>query len=51
MFLLNEFPDVEADKIGKRKTIPIVAGRAKAGRIYLAGTVELLASGYLLSRY
>jgi len=39
--LLNEFPDVEADKIGKRKTIPIVAGRAKAGRIYLAGTVAV----------
>lgn len=39
--LLNEFPDVEADKIGHRKTLPIVLGRAKAGWIYLAGTVAV----------
>jgi len=41
--LLNEFPDVEADKIGKRKTIPIVLGRAKASWIYLAGTMSVYA--------
>jgi len=39
--LLNEFPDVEADRIGLRKTIPIVLGRAKARWIYLAGTVSV----------
>jgi 1,4-dihydroxy-2-naphthoate octaprenyltransferase len=39
--LLNEFPDVEADKIGHRKTLPIVLGRAKASWIYLAGTVAV----------
>jgi 1,4-dihydroxy-2-naphthoate octaprenyltransferase len=39
--LLNEFPDVEADKIGKRKTIPIVVGRTKASWIYLAGTITV----------
>jgi 1,4-dihydroxy-2-naphthoate octaprenyltransferase len=39
--LLNEFPDVEADKIGHRKTLPIVLGRAKASWLYLAGTVAV----------
>src|SRR5512136_1926950 len=39
--LLNEFPDVEADMIGHRKTLPIVLGRAKASWIYLAGTVAV----------
>jgi len=39
--LLNEFPDVEADKVGKRKTIPIVLGRAKASWIYLAGAITV----------
>jgi 1,4-dihydroxy-2-naphthoate octaprenyltransferase len=41
--ILNEFPDVEADKIGKRKTIPIVVGRARASWIYLACTVAIYA--------
>jgi len=41
--LLNEFPDVEADKVGKRKTIPIVLGRAKASWIYLAGAMSVYA--------
>jgi 1,4-dihydroxy-2-naphthoate octaprenyltransferase len=41
--LLNEFPDVEADKVGKRKTIPIVLGRAKASWIYLAGAITVYA--------
>jgi 1,4-dihydroxy-2-naphthoate octaprenyltransferase len=39
--LLNEFPDVEADKVGKRKTIPIVLGRVKASWIYLAGALTV----------
>ena len=39
--LLNEFPDVEADKIGHRKTLPIVLGRAKGSWVYLAGTVAV----------
>jgi 1,4-dihydroxy-2-naphthoate octaprenyltransferase len=41
--LLNEFPDVEADRMGKRKTIPIVLGRTKASWIYLAGAVSVYA--------
>jgi len=34
LLLLNEFPDVEADKIGNRKTLPITAGLKQAGRVY-----------------
>jgi len=41
--LLNEFPDIEADKIGHRKTIPIVLGRTKASWVYLAGTMSVYA--------
>jgi 1,4-dihydroxy-2-naphthoate octaprenyltransferase len=36
--LLNEFPDVEADKTGGDKTLPIIMGRPKAAWLYLAGT-------------
>ena len=34
LLLLNEFPDVEADKIGNRKTMPITIGRKNAAIIY-----------------
>jgi 1,4-dihydroxy-2-naphthoate octaprenyltransferase len=36
--LLNEFPDVEADKTGGDKTLPIILGRPKAAWLYLAGS-------------
>ena len=39
LLLLNEFPDVEADKAGKRKTLPIVKGRATASRVYAVMTI------------
>ena len=39
LLLLNEFPDVEADKVGKRKTLPIILGKDKATRIYTALTL------------
>ncbi len=39
LLFLNEFPDVEADKIGKRKTIPITAGLKKAAIVYTVMTV------------
>ncbi|MFC1900080.1 prenyltransferase [Chloroflexota bacterium] len=39
LLLLNEFPDVEADKKGGRKTTPIVFGRKKAGIFYSIMTV------------
>ena len=39
LLLLNEFPDVEADKTGNRKTLPIVKGRATASRVYALMTI------------
>lgn len=34
LLLLNEFPDVEADKKAGRKTLPIAAGKARASIFY-----------------
>ena len=34
LLLLNEFPDIEADKIGKRKTLPLTMGRRGAAIFY-----------------
>jgi 1,4-dihydroxy-2-naphthoate polyprenyltransferase len=34
LLLLNEFPDAEADKLGKRKTLPIVIGHKGAAIVY-----------------
>ena len=34
LLLLNEFPDVEADASANRRTLPIVAGKRKAGLFY-----------------
>jgi len=34
LLLLNEFPDVEADKKNGRRTMPIVLGKEKAGIIF-----------------
>jgi len=39
LHLLNELPDVEADKMGGRRTIPIVLGMHKASLIYLYSTI------------
>ena len=39
LLLINEFPDVEADKQGGRKTTPIVIGEAKASIFYSAMTI------------
>jgi len=39
LLLLNEFPDVEADKKAGRKTTPILIGRTKAWMVYTALTV------------
>ncbi len=39
LLFLNEFPDVEADKIGHRKTMPITMGKGKASLLYCALTV------------
>lgn len=36
LLLLNEFPDVEADKLANRKTVPITFGKDKAAIFYTA---------------
>ena len=39
LLLLNEFPDVEADKKAARRTLPITMGKAKAGIVYSVLTI------------
>lgn len=39
LLLLNEFPDAEADKIGKRKTLPIIMGAKGAAVVYSVLTI------------
>jgi 1,4-dihydroxy-2-naphthoate octaprenyltransferase len=39
LLLLNEFPDVEADKKAGRKTLPIVMGKSKAWVVYSVLTI------------
>lgn len=39
LLFLNEFPDVEADILGKRKTLPILMGRDRASLLYAALTI------------
>jgi len=38
LLLLNEFPDVEADKVGNKKTLPITIGKRKAAIVYTSLT-------------
>jgi len=39
LLLLNEFPDVEADKTADRKTLPITMGKPKAAKVFAALTI------------
>jgi len=39
LLLLNEFPDVEADKTANRKTLPITMGMTGAGIVYTVLTI------------
>jgi len=39
LLFINEFPDVEADRKGSRRTTPIVIGIEKSSRIYSALTI------------
>jgi len=41
LLLLNEFPDVEADKKASRKTLPITVGKTRAGIVYSVLTVAV----------
>ncbi len=46
LLLLNEFPDADADRAGKRRTIPIILGHRKAAYIY--STVIILTYVWVL---
>jgi len=39
LLLLNEFPDIEADKVAHRRTLPITAGPRNAAIVYTTATV------------
>ncbi len=41
LLLLNEFPDVEADRKGGRKTTPVVFGMEAAARLFRIATVSV----------
>ena len=41
LLLLNEFPDVEADRKGGRKTTPVVFGMEAAGRFFRLATIAV----------
>ncbi len=41
LLLLNEFPDVEADKVAGRKTVPITLGKDKAAIFYTAVNISV----------
>jgi 1,4-dihydroxy-2-naphthoate octaprenyltransferase len=38
LLMLNEFPDVQADRTAGKKTLPIIAGKKKAAVVYAAMT-------------
>ena len=39
LLFLNEFPDVEADATGKRKTLPMAIGKTRAATVYSVLTI------------
>lgn len=41
LLFLNEFPDINADKVGDRKTTPIILDERKAARIYQTLTLTV----------
>lgn len=41
LLLLNEFPDVEADRKGGRKTTPVVYGMEAAGKVFRMTTISV----------
>ncbi|HOW81302.1 MAG TPA: prenyltransferase [Spirochaetota bacterium] len=43
LLLLNEFPDIEADRTGGRKTMPVVFGPSASSWFYIAATVMVYA--------
>ncbi len=51
LLLLNEFPDVDADKTANRRTLPIAIGQKKASIVYsvLTGIVYLWIIGWVIA--
>ncbi|MDD4874283.1 MAG: prenyltransferase [Dehalococcoidales bacterium] len=43
LLLINEFPDVEADRIGGRRTTPVVFGLETASKVYIVATIAIYA--------
>lgn len=41
LLLLNEFPDIEADRIDQRRTLPIAIGPRGAARVYAAAAIAV----------
>jgi 1,4-dihydroxy-2-naphthoate octaprenyltransferase len=41
LLLLNEFPDIEADKKAGRQTLPITSGKKTASRVYSGVTIAI----------
>jgi 1,4-dihydroxy-2-naphthoate octaprenyltransferase len=41
LLLLNEFPDVEADRKGGRKTTPVLFGMEAAGKLFRIATITV----------
>jgi 1,4-dihydroxy-2-naphthoate octaprenyltransferase len=41
LLFINEFPDVEADRIGKRRTTPVVFGLETSSKIFVAATIAV----------
>jgi len=41
LLLLNEFPDVEADRKGGRKTTPVLFGMEAAGKLFRSATISV----------
>ncbi len=41
LLLLNEIPDADADKLGKRKTLPIIIGKKGAAIVYSIVTITI----------
>jgi 1,4-dihydroxy-2-naphthoate octaprenyltransferase len=41
LLLINEFPDVEADRIGGRRTTPVVLGLETASKFYVGTTIAV----------
>ncbi len=53
LLLLNEFPDAEADMVGRKKTLPITLGKRNAAIVYSAFTIATYTwiAGAVIAKY